>query len=112
MSASGNAFRGIGVYPLNPEDYDGETFYVRLPQYQPLTDEQIRSLISAFNELGIPFDPDSLGSRNCSRRDENYVQDYESRPISEEEEQRLEIIRTLVRQGVLTKDSIPAGTKD
>ena len=112
VSASGNAFCGIGVYPLNPEDYDGETFYVRLPQYQPLTDEQIRSLISAFNELGIPFDPDSLGSRNCSRRDENYVQDYESRPISEEEEQRLEIIRTLVRQGVLTKDSIPAGTKD
>ena len=110
-NASGNAFSGIGVYPLNPEDYDGETFYVRLPQHQLLTDEQILSLISAFSELGIPFDPDSLGSRNCSRREE-YSMDYESRPITEEEEQRLEIIRTLIRRGVLTKDNIPAGTKD
>ncbi len=112
INASGNAFSGVGVYPLNPEDYDGETFYVKLPQYQPLTDEQILSLIAAFNELGIPFDPDSLGGRNCSREDPQYELNIESRSMTREEENRLEIIRTLVRQGRLTRENIPEETKD
>ncbi len=112
VNASGIAFSGVGVYPLNPEDYDGETFYVKLPRYQPLTDEQILSLIAAFGELGIPFDPDSLGTRNCSREDPEYELNVESRSMTREEEARLEIIRTLVRRGRLTKENILEGTAD
>ena len=108
VNASVDAFRGVGVYPLNPADYDGETFYVLLPQYSPLTDEQILSLIAAFDELGIPFDPDSLGSRNCCR---NTYQDY-SRYLTEEEQERLDTITALVRRGALTVKDIPEGTLD
>ena len=107
-NASGNTFRGIGVYPLNPADYDGETFYVVLPQYGTLTDTDLLALIAAFDELGIPFDPDSLGGRNCCR---NIYQDY-SRYLSDEEEQRLETLQMLVRRGALTMADIPEGTLD
>ncbi len=108
VNAMVDAFHGVGVYPLNPADYDGETFYVLLPQYSPLTDEEILALIAAFDEIGIPFDPDSLNSRNCCR---NVYQGY-TRNLNEEEEERLETITALVRRGALTMKDIPEGTLD
>ena len=107
VNAAWNSDTGVGVYPLNPADYDGETFYVLLPQDMPLADNQILALIAAFDELGIPFDPDSLGGRNCHRDTTDG-----SRDLTMEEQQRLETIRTLVRRGILTGKNVPEGTTD
>lgn len=107
VNAACNSNTGVGVYPLNPADYDGETYYVLLPKDTPLADNQILALIAAFEELGIPFDPDSLGGRNCHRDSTN-----ESRELSMEERQRLETIRMLVRRGTLKRENVPEGTAD
>ena len=107
VNAAWNSDTGVSVCPLNPADYDGETFYVLLPQYMPLTDEQILALIAAFDELGIAFEPNSLGGRNCHRNTTN-----EARELTLEERQRLETIRTLVRRGMLTRKNVPEGTAD
>ena len=93
----------VGVYPLDPEDYHGETFYVILPTYR-MTDDMLRSLIHAFSRLGIRFDPDLLNYRNCCR---GYDQ---TRFLSYEETIRMQIIRYQVRRGMITRDSVPAGT--
>ncbi len=50
----------VGVYPLDPEDFAGETFFVILPYDRKMDDRQILSLIASFIDLGISFDPDSL----------------------------------------------------
>lgn len=56
----------VGVYALNPADFDGEHAYVILPG-TCLTDEQLLSIIAAYDQLGLVFQPDSLNYRNCSR---------------------------------------------
>ena len=93
----------VGVYPLDPKDYHGETFYVLLPTYR-MTDDMLLSLIHAFSRLGISFDPDLLNYRNCCR---GYDQ---TRFLSYEESVRMQAIRRQVRRGMITRDSIPAGT--
>ena len=108
VNVTGSAFRGVGVYPLNPEDYKGESFYVLLPQDRPLSDTQILALAAAFDELGIAFDPDSLGGQNCCRN----VYQAQTRYMADEETARYETIRTLVRSGAVTAEDIPAGTPD
>lgn len=107
VNAACNSNTGVGVYPLNPADYDGETYYVLLPKDMPLADNQILALIAAFEELGIPFDPDSLGGRNCHRDSTDG-----SRELTMEERQRLETIRMLVRRGTLKRENVPEGTAD
>ena len=93
----------VGVYTLDPKDFDGETFHVILPGYR-MTDEMLLSLLAAFNRLGIPFDPDLLNARNCTR---GYL---ENRSFSYEESERAKAIQRQVHRGMITKDSIPAGT--
>ncbi len=56
----------VGVYALDPGDYDGERAFVILPG-TCLTDEQLLSIIAAFDELGLEFDPEGLDYRNCMR---------------------------------------------
>lgn len=56
----------IGVYALNPTDYDGENVYVLLPG-DPLTDDEILGIIDGYVQLGLAFQPDSLSYRNCAR---------------------------------------------
>lgn len=93
----------VGVYTLDPKDYHGETFYVILPTYR-MTDDMLLSLIHAFSRLGIRFDPDLLNYRNCCR---GYNR---TRFLSYEEIIRMQTIRRQVHRGMITRDSVPAGT--
>ena len=97
----------VSVYPLNPADFDGETFYVILPRC-PLDDELLLSMIAEFDRLGISFDPDALNCRNCSRNCTRYG--YSTRVLSVEENQRLQTIRRLIHRGILTRDKVPQDT--
>ena len=74
------------------------------PMIDRMTDEMLLSLLAAFNRLGIPFDPDLLNARNCTR---GYL---ENRSFSYEESERAKAIQRQVHRGMITKDSIPAGT--
>ena len=56
----------VGVYALKPNDYSGEVVYVLLPA-RTITDDELLSIIDAYQTLGIPFDPASLTYRNCMR---------------------------------------------
>lgn len=56
----------VGVYALDPADYDGETVFTLLPG-TCLTDEQLLAIIDAHAQLGLTFDPDALNARNCAR---------------------------------------------
>ena len=93
----------VGVYPLNPADFDGETFYVTLPGRQ-LTDEDLLYLISCFRELDITFDPDSLSSRNCLRGISYFGNG--TRDLASEELERMDAIRYMVIRGMLTPEEI------
>lgn len=96
----------VGVYRLAPEDFDGETFYVILPA-APMSDDMLLSLLSAFEELGIPFDPDGLNERNCQRG--NWYE-HATRGLSSEENERMETILRQVRRGMLGAEKVPEGT--
>jgi hypothetical protein len=91
----------VGVYTLNPEDYEGETLYVLLP-VDPLTDEDILEVIDAFSQCGQIFDPDALSYKNCMRG--GGIES--SRFIQEEERDRISVLRNLyIRQG-LTSEAV------
>ena len=91
----------MGVYPLNPEDFAGETFYVILPR-ERMDDNQLLSLVVSFQELNISFDPDSLNERNCTRK--AYV--GSTRYLTQEEEARQKTLQTMIVRGTLTQDDI------
>lgn len=100
-----NAAEG-GVYALDPADFAGRTFYVILPDFQ-MNQDQLLSLISAFDELGIPFDPDSLDSTNCVRGTP-ILYNYATRTLSPSEQSRLEELKKMVRSGVFDRESFTA----
>ena len=56
----------VGVYALDPSEYDGETVLTILPGPQ-MTDEQLLAVIDAHAQLGLEFDPEKLSYRNCAR---------------------------------------------
>ena len=95
-----------GVYPLDPEAFGGNTFYVVLPYFQ-MDRTQLLSLISAFEELGIPFDPDSLNSTNCARGT-SLLYHSATRDLSYEEQKRMNEIQKLIRRGMIDRESIAA----
>ncbi len=95
-----------GVYPLDPELFGGNTFYVILPYFQ-MDKTQILSLISAFDELGIPFDPDSLNSTNCVRGTQ-LLYNSATRELSRDEQTRMEEIRKQIRRGIFDGESFTA----
>jgi len=85
----------VGVYTLNPEDYEGETLYTLLP-VDPLTDEQILEVIDAFARCGQTFDPEALSYRNCARGGGSGT----TRLHPDEELERMDMLRDLyIRQG-------------
>lgn len=87
----------LGVYPLAPEDYDGETVFVILPSIS-LTDEQLLALIDAYDQLGLTFDPEGLSYRNCMRGGGIEC----TRFFTEEEQTRRVTLHNLIRRGILT----------
>ena len=94
------------VYTLNPQNFDGETFFVLMPECS-MNDAKLLALISAFKDLGIPFDPDSLNERNCSR----FSNSIASRWITSEERERFYYVLDRIFSGNLTKADITAGTQ-
>ena len=97
----------VAVFTLDPDVFLGETYYVFLPDSSSLSDTQLVALAAAFEELGIDFDPDSLNDRNCCR----HCNVLETRCLTDEENDRMEAIRSKVRHGQLKKEDIPAGTQ-
>ena len=105
--AASESYSEARVYPLNPEDFNGETFYVILPDRQ-MDKKKLQNMLSAFEELGISFDPDSLGWANCSRGTSlsySYYS-YATRGLSEEEKNRMAKFREQVRRGTSDQDNI------
>lgn len=86
----------LGVYPLDPGEFDGETAYVILPG-TCLRDEDILALIDAFAQFGQRFDPHGLNARNCMRG--GYLD--ESRPYTQDELARMEQLRGAIQRGEL-----------
>ena len=97
----------VAVFTLDPEDFCGESYYVFLPDSRSLSDTQLVALAAAFEELGIDFDPDSLNDRNCCR----HCNVLETRWLLDEENIRMEEIRSKVRRGQLKKEDIPSDTQ-
>lgn len=87
----------VAVYSLNPEDFAGERFFVFLPDSYAMDDDQLMSLLAAFEELGIDFDPESLNKRNCCR----HCNILETRDLLDEEQTRMDKIVAQVRSGEL-----------
>ncbi len=94
----------VGVYALNPEDFDGEGVYTLLPAVC-LTDEQLLNVIDAFHQLGQTFDPAGLNYRNCARGGGIEA----SRFLTAAERERCAIIARQIERGVLTSDLIDPG---
>ncbi len=86
----------VGVYALNPDDYDGEAAYVLLPG-PCMTDEQILAVIDAYAQLGLTFDPDALSVRNCARGGGIET----NRFLVEEERARYQNLARLIERGLL-----------
>ena len=95
-----------GVYPVDPEEFGGNTFYVILPYFQ-MDRNQLLSLISAFEELGIPFCPDSLNSTNCVRG-LSLLGNSATRYLSGDEQNRMEEIRKQIRYDIFDRDAFTA----
>ena len=90
----------VGVYTLDPKDYDGERAFVLLPG-TCLTDEQLLALIDAFDRLGMVFDPDALNERNCARGGGLEC----SRFLTAEERERYTQLAKLIERGLLDAEA-------
>lgn len=97
----------VGVYPLDPADFGGETYYVTLPN-RKLKDHDLLYLISCFEQLGIPFEPENWNSLNCMR---GYYTRGSNRELSEEEQARMELLLKQVRYGKLTEKDVHPETE-
>ena len=91
----------VSVYPLDPADFDGETFFVTLP-CRELTDAELVALVSGFETLGIPFNPDSLNERNCRR----FYDEGKSRDLTSDEAEQMEELERMVIYGILDPEDI------
>lgn len=93
----------VGVYTLDPEDYDGERAYVLLPG-PCMTDKQLLAVIDAFDRLGLTFDPEALSYRNCARGGGIEC----SRFLTTEERERYTRLANLIERGLLDTAGIQA----
>lgn len=87
----------LGVYSLNPQEYDGEKVFVILPNTS-ISDENMLAMIDAFAQLGLRFDPEGLTARNCMRGGGLEC----TRFYTEEEQARRTTLHILIRRGKLT----------
>lgn len=97
----------VAVFTLDPKDFCGESFFVFLPDSRILSDVQLVALLSAFEELGINFDPDSLNDRNCCR----HCNILETRDLKPEEQERMDAIVSRIRSGELKREDITSDVK-
>ena len=97
----------IGVYPVDPADFAGENFYLTLPSRR-MKDNDLLYLLSCFEQLDIPFDPDELYSRNCMR---GFMNDGTTRKLSQEENERMTALRHQIANGTLTEEDIHPETE-
>ncbi len=97
----------IGVYPLDPGEFNGETFYVTLPTRR-LKDNDLLYLLSCFEQLGIPFEPEELNSRNCMR---GYAHEGGIRDLATEEKERMAAFLRQVAKGTLTEADVHPETE-
>ena len=86
----------VGVYALDPHEFDGERAYVILPG-PCMTDEQLLAVIAAYDELGLVFDPDALNYRNCARGGGIET----NRFLTEEERERHRNLARLIERGLI-----------
>lgn len=93
----------VGVYTLNPDDYDGEKMFVILPVCC-LSDDMLLAIIDAFHQAGQPFDPAALNYRNCMRGGGIET----TRMITSEENERSFAVRMLIMRGMLTASHVHA----
>ena len=93
----------VGVYPVNPEDYDGVEAYLILPG-TCLTDEQILAIIDAFDRLGLEFEPLRSDSRWIMRGGGAWV--GATRYLTQEEGERKDILRDQIRRGILNTEKV------
>ena len=87
----------VGVYALDPKEYDGERVLLLLPG-NCLTDEEMLAILDAYHQLGEVFDPDALNERNCVRG-HTYTRD-----LSKEEDERNENLRSQIERGILRRE--------
>ncbi|MER1993195.1 MAG: hypothetical protein ABS897_04145 [Eubacteriales bacterium] len=97
----------IAVYPLDPGEFNGETYYVTLPS-RKLKDYDLLYLLSCFEQAGIPFEPEELCSRNCMR---GYIDNGGTRKLAPEEQERMAALLKQVAKGTLTEADIDPETK-
>lgn len=95
----------VGVYALNPADYDGEKAFVILPG-TCLNDEQLLSIIAAYDEMGLVFDPSNLNYRNCARGGGIET----TRFFVDEERERYLSMADAIKRGQLVPPAVLGGT--
>ncbi len=86
----------LGVYSVDPEDFNGEPFYHILPATN-LTDEEILSIIDAYALMGYRFRPENLSYRNTLRGGGEET----TRHMMEEEYDRLRALAEMITYGYL-----------
>ena len=91
----------VGVYTLDPADYDGESMFVILPSCC-LSDDMLLAVIDAWHQAGKRFDPSALNCRNCMRG--GGIES--SRFLTEEEGKRNAEIRLLISRGMITREQV------
>ncbi len=94
----------VGVYALNPDEYDGERVFTLLPGPQ-MTDEQLLAVIDAHAQLGLEFDPAKLSARNCARGGGIET----NRFFAQEEATRYSMLAKKIRRGIIPTDAAYEG---
>ena len=94
----------VGVYALDPAEYDGERVMLLLPG-NCLTDEEMLAILDAYHTLGETFDPDALCERNCVRG-QMYL-----RSVTAEDEERWASLKAQVERGILKREDVPQTLK-
>ena len=94
----------VGVYALDPTEYDGERVLLLLPG-NCLTDEEMLAILDAYHTLGETFDPDALNERNCVRGS-MYL-----RSLTAEDEERWASLKAQVERGILKREDVPRTLK-
>lgn len=94
----------VGVYALDPAEYDGERVMLLLPG-NCLTDEEMLAILDAYHQLGETFDPDALNERNCVRG-QMYL-----RSVTAEDEERWMSLKAQVERGILKREDVPQTLK-
>ena len=97
----------VSVFEVDPGDFAGETYFVTLPSHK-LKDYEMLYLLSCFEKLGIPFDPEELYSRNCVR---GYINDGVNRDLSRDEKERMDLFRYQIARGMLKEEDIHPETE-